>query len=101
MLDGISGLHFHTLCEQGSEDLDTTLQAVERHFGDLLRSPRIRSLNLGGGHWITREDYNRELLVSLLLEIRQRYDLEEIWLEPGEAAVLQWTGNAKPISPES
>jgi carboxynorspermidine decarboxylase len=88
MLDGITGLHFHTLCEQGSEDLETTLRAVDRHFGDLLRSPRIRSLNLGGGHWITKEDYNRELLVSLLLETRERYDLEEIWLEPGEAAVL-------------
>ena len=87
-LDGISGLHFHTLCEQGSEDLATTLDAVRTHFGELLRSRQIRYLNLGGGHWITKPDYNRELLVRLLVETRTRYKLDEIWIEPGEAAVI-------------
>jgi len=87
-LDGITGLHFHTLCEQGGEDLEKTLEAVDRQFGDLLRSPSIRSFNLGGGHWITMPDYDRDLLVRLVAETRERYRLEEVWLEPGEAAVL-------------
>lgn len=86
-LTGISGLHFHTLCEQGAEDLESTLAAVEERFGDLLRSPEIRYLNMGGGHWITKPDYNRELLVSLVRHFQEKYDLE-VWLEPGEAAAI-------------
>ncbi len=83
-LDGLSGLHFHTLCEQGFDDLESTLRAVERDFGDLLKSPQIRYLNMGGGHWITKPDYDRAALVSLIQEIRERYSLE-VYLEPGEA----------------
>ncbi len=83
-LDGLSGLHFHTLCEQGFDDLECTLRAVERDFGDLLESPQIRYLNMGGGHWITKPDYNRAALISLIKEIRERYNLE-VYLEPGEA----------------
>lgn len=88
-LEGLSGLHFHTLCEQGSDDLATTLEAVEEHFGDLLRREQFTSLNLGGGHWITQPDYDRDRLVDLIGRTRARYDLEHLWLEPGEAAVLR------------
>lgn len=87
-LTGLTGLHFHTLCEQGSDDLETTLDAVDLHFGDLLRSEQFSWLNLGGGHWITQADYDRDLLERLIDRTRTRYNLAEIWLEPGEAAVL-------------
>ncbi len=83
-LDGITGLHFHTLCEQGFDDLLSTMRAVERDFSDLLLSPQMRYLNMGGGHWITKPDYDREGLVSLIIEMRERYNLD-IYLEPGEA----------------
>ncbi len=87
-LRGLSGLHFHTLCKQGSEDLETTLAVVDELFGDLLRSAQFTSLNLGGGHGITQPDYNLDLLLRLIETTRDRYQLQEIWLEPGEAAVL-------------
>ena len=61
-LSGISGLHFHTLCEQSAEDLADTLKAVEQYFGSILSRPEISWLNMGGGHWITKPGYNRELL---------------------------------------
>ena len=86
-LTGISGLHFHTLCEQGLEDLKSTVDAVEERFGKLLESPEIRYLNLGGGHWITKPDYDRDGLVTLIRRLRERYSLE-IWLEPGEAVAI-------------
>jgi len=86
-LDGISGLHFHTLCEQNSDDLETTLAAVDRNFGRLLRSPEITYLNMGGGHWITKPFYDRERLVRLVRETRERYGVE-VWLEPGEAVAI-------------
>lgn len=83
-LTGISGLHFHTLCEQGAQELIDTFRAFEKQFGDLLASPRITYLNLGGGHWITKPDYDRAALIALLREIRELYHLE-VYLEPGEA----------------
>ncbi|MCI7699796.1 MAG: carboxynorspermidine decarboxylase [Akkermansia sp.] len=83
-LRGISGLHIHTLCEQGAQDLIDTFRAFEQHFGSLAASPAITYLNLGGGHWITKPDYDREALIALLREIRQRYGTE-LFLEPGEA----------------
>ncbi|BCX50060.1 carboxynorspermidine decarboxylase [Haloferula helveola] len=86
-LTGLSGLHFHTLCEQNSDDLETTLEAVDRRFGGLLRSPQFTYLNMGGGHWITKPDYDRERLIRLVREIRERYGLE-VWLEPGEACAI-------------
>ncbi len=84
LLDGISGLHFHTLCEQGADALDETLSAVEQHFGTLLAQPQLRYLNMGGGHWITKPDYDRELLITLVQRTRERYGID-IFLEPGEA----------------
>ena len=86
-LTGISGLHFHTLCEQGAEDLETTLAAVEEKFGALLARPEITWLNMGGGHWITKPEYNRELLISLIQKIRARYGVQ-VYLEPGEAVAI-------------
>lgn len=86
-LTGISGLHFHTLCEQGAEDLADTLGAVEQYFGSILSRPEVTWLNMGGGHWITKPGYNRELLVELVRGIRKRYGVE-VWLEPGEAAAI-------------
>jgi carboxynorspermidine decarboxylase len=86
-LTGISGLHFHTLCEQNSPDLETTLQAVDEKFGDLLRSKQITYLNMGGGHWITKPFYDRDRLVRLVKLAKEKYDVE-VWLEPGEAVAI-------------
>ncbi len=86
-LEGISEIHFHTLCEDDSVALEQTLAAVERRFGEMLRSDRIRTLNMGGGHHITRPDYNRDHLVRLVQDARERYSLDVI-LEPGEAAAI-------------
>ncbi len=86
-LTGISGLHFHTLCEQGSEDLETTLAAVDEKFGHLLRAPQFKYLNMGGGHWITKPFYDRERLIRVVRETRKKYSVE-VWLEPGEAAAI-------------
>lgn len=86
-LTGLSGLHFHTLCEQDSDDLETTLVAVDRKFGDLLRSGQFTYLNMGGGHWITKPFYDRERLVRLVREASEQYGVE-VWLEPGEAVAI-------------
>ena len=91
-LEGLSTLHFHTLCEQNSDDLLTTINAVDEKFGHLLRQDQFTELNLGGGHWITKPDYDRETLVELLQHVRSKYKLEEVWLEPGEAVAIH-TGN--------
>lgn len=81
----LDGLHFHTLCEQNSDDLETTLRAFEEKFGAYLRG--LKWLNLGGGHHITRADYDREKLISLVKGLREKYGVE-VYLEPGEAVVL-------------
>ena len=86
-LSGLSGLHFHTLCEQDSDDLERTLNAVDEKFGQLLRSPQFTYLNMGGGHWITKSFYDRERLIRLVRETREKYQLE-VWLEPGEAVAI-------------
>ena len=83
-LSGISGLHIHTLCEQGAQELIDTFRAFEKQFGALLASPRIRYINLGGGHWITKPNYDRAALVELVRGIREGYNVE-VFLEPGEA----------------
>ena len=86
-LTGLSGLHFHTLCEQDSPDLQSTLEAVDLKFGHLLRSPQFTYLNMGGGHWITKPFYDRDLLIRLVREAREKYNVE-VWLEPGEAVAI-------------
>ncbi len=85
ILDGVEGLHFHTLCEQNADDLETTLAAVEEKFGAYLAD--MKWLNMGGGHHITRPDYDVERLVKCICRMKERYDLE-IYLEPGEAVAL-------------
>ena len=87
-LTGLSGLHFHTLCEQNSDDLATTLAAVGEKFGSLLELPQFTYLNMGGGHWITQPDYDRQRLIRLIEETRGRYGVE-VWLEPGEAIAIR------------
>lgn len=81
----LDGLHFHTLCEQNADALELTLQAVEDKFGDIL--PRMKWLNMGGGHHITRVDYDVELLEKCICHMADTYDLQ-IYLEPGEAVAL-------------
>lgn len=86
--EGIEGLHFHTLCEKGSDTLERTLEHVERKFGDLL--DQVRWLNMGGGHAITRAGYDVERLIRLVRELRARHpNLEQIVLEPGSAVGWQ------------
>jgi len=84
-LEGISGLHFHTLCEQNSDDLLTTLKAVEEKFAFIL--PKMKWLNFGGGHHITREDYDIGTLIACIKHMQEAYGLT-IYLEPGEAIAL-------------
>ena len=81
----IDGFHFHTLCEQNSDDLEKTLDAVEAKFGDLLYN--LKWLNMGGGHHITRADYDIAKLEECITHMQEKYDLE-IYLEPGEAVAL-------------
>ena len=83
--EGISGLHFHTLCELNSDALERTWQAVEKQFAPLLK--QVQWLNLGGGHHITRDDYDVERLCRLVREIREKYNVQ-VYLEPGEAIAL-------------
>ena len=85
LLPLLDGLHFHTLCEQNSDDLETTLEAFEEQFGKYL--PEMQWLNLGGGHHITRSDYDVERLVRLVKGLREGYNVT-VYLEPGEAVVL-------------
>ena len=85
LADLVDGLHFHTLCEQNSDDLETTLRAVEEKFGKWLF--KMNWLNMGGGHHITREDYDIERLISCINHMKETYGLQ-IYLEPGEAFAL-------------
>ncbi len=82
---GISGLHFHTLCELGADALARTLDAVEARFGALL--PQLEWVNFGGGHHITRPGYDVDQLVSLIRRFSERYGVQ-VYLEPGEAVAL-------------
>jgi carboxynorspermidine decarboxylase len=85
LLDGVSGLHFHTLCQQNSDDLETTLDAVEEKFGKWL--PQMEWINFGGGHHITRDDYDIPRLEACINRMQEKYGLE-VYLEPGEAVAL-------------
>jgi carboxynorspermidine decarboxylase len=81
----VCGLHFHTLCEKNSDSLERTLTAVEKHFGRYY--DRIKWVNFGGGHHITRNDYDIELLCRLITGFKDRYGTD-VYLEPGEAVAL-------------
>ena len=81
--DGIEGLHFHALCESTSHDLEKVLNAVEKQFGHLL--DKVRWINMGGGHLMTREGYDVEHLIGLLQAFKHRHSGLEVILEPGSA----------------
>ena len=85
--EGIEGLHFHTLCESDSYDLEKTLKVVEERFGSFL--PHIKWLNMGGGHLMTRKGYDTDHLIHLLRSFRSRYPNLEIIMEPGSAFAWQ------------
>ena len=85
LLDLLDGLHFHTLCEQDSDDLETTLVSVKKHFGDL--ASRVKWINFGGGHHITRPGYDIERLERCIRMAKDEWKVE-VYLEPGEAWAL-------------
>jgi carboxynorspermidine decarboxylase len=85
MLDGISGLHFHTLCQQGADALEATMAVIEEKFGEHLH--QMEWINMGGGHHITREGYDVDRLIGLIKRIKAAYDVK-VYLEPGEAIAL-------------
>ena len=87
MLDHIDGLHFHALCEQDSFALETVLKAVKEQFGNYLH--RLKWLNLGGGHLITKQGYDTEHLISLLNDLHRTYPHLKLYLEPGEAVAWE------------
>lgn len=84
-LEGLDGLHFHTMCEQNSDTLERTLRVVEEKFGTYLH--RMKWVNFGGGHHITRPDYDVERLIRLCRDFAEKYQVQ-VYLEPGEAVAL-------------
>lgn len=85
LMELLDGLHFHTLCEQDADALEHTLNAVEERFGDVL--PRMKWLNFGGGHHITRPGYDISRLERCIRSAQEKWDLQ-VYLEPGEACAL-------------
>jgi carboxynorspermidine decarboxylase len=86
-LEDIDGLHFHALCEQNVDALQGALKSFEEKFGEFL--PQMKWVNFGGGHHITRADYDVEGLISLLKDFKSRYPHLEVYMEPGEAVGWQ------------
>ena len=84
-LDGVDGLHFHTLCEQNADALAITLEAVDEKFGPWMK--KMKWINFGGGHHITRPDYDKELLIKCITHVQDAYGVR-VYLEPGEAVAL-------------
>lgn len=82
VLDGLEGFHFHAMCEQGAEVLERVLKVVEEKFSPYMK--QMKWINFGGGHHITKPDYNVELLEKLITYVKDKYDVE-VYLEPGEA----------------
>jgi carboxynorspermidine decarboxylase len=86
-LDGIEGLHFHAMCEQNSDTLERVLAHFEEKFAKYMSLPQIKWVNFGGGHHITRADYDVELLIKCIMHIKEKYNVQ-VYLEPGEAVAL-------------
>lgn len=84
-LEGIQGIHFHTMCEQNSDTLERTVKVVDEKFGQYIS--RVKWINMGGGHHITRDDYDIETLIRSILFFKNKYGVE-VYLEPGEAVAL-------------
>ena len=105
-LEGVEGLHFHALCEQNVDALQGALESFEEKFGQYLS--KMKWVNFGGGHHITRDDYDVDGLISLLKDFKSRYPHLEVYLEPGEAVgwqtgylvatVLDIVNNGMPIA---
>lgn len=85
LMEGISGLHWHNLCEQDADCLERTVAAVERNFADII--PKMAYVNFGGGHHITREGYDLDLLITIVNRFQERWGTH-VYLEPGEAVAL-------------
>ncbi len=85
LLDGVSGFHFHTLCQQNADALETTVKEVEKKFGNYFS--KLKWINFGGGHHLTRANYDIPKLVNIIRYFKDKYQLD-IYLEPGEAVVL-------------
>lgn len=84
---GVSGLHFHALCEKGAEELEEVLESFEKRFGPVLND--IEWANFGGGHQITQDGYNVEKLIGIIKKFKKNHpNVKEVYLEPGEAVVL-------------
>lgn len=84
-MEGIDGIHFHTMCEQNSDTLERTVKVVDEKFGKYLK--QVKWVNFGGGHHITRSDYDIEKLIDCILFIKNKYNVD-VYLEPGEAVAL-------------
>lgn len=84
-LEGISGLHFHTMCEQGSDVLERTIPHFEENFGKYLS--KMKWVNFGGGHHVTRDDYDVDKLVDIINYVKNKYNVQ-VYIEPGEACAL-------------
>ncbi len=82
ILEHCDGLHFHALCEQGSDALENVLQNFEEKFGPYI--PKMKWINFGGGHHITRKGYDTQKLIQLIIDFKKKYNVE-VYLEPGEA----------------
>lgn len=85
-ISGIEGLHFHNLCELGADALERTLKVFEEKFGEYLT--QMKWMNFGGGHHITRDDYDLDLLYKILKEFKAKYPHLTVYMEPGEAIAL-------------
>lgn len=85
-LEGVDGLHFHALCEQNADVLARVLESFEKRFGKII--PKMKWVNFGGGHHITRADYDVDLLCKTIIDFRKRYANIPVYLEPGEAVAL-------------
>ena len=85
LMELLDGVHFHTLCEQDSDDLETTLASVKKQFGDLIA--KVKWINFGGGHHITRPDYDLATLEKCITGTQEKYGVQ-VYLEPGEAWAL-------------
>lgn len=84
-IEGLDGLHFHTMCEQNSDVLKRTIEVVDKKFGKYIQN--MKWLNFGGGHHITREDYDIDTLIECIMFIKNKYNID-VYLEPGEAIAL-------------
>lgn len=85
-LNGLEGLHFHNLCELNADSLVRTLAVFEKKFAEFL--PLMKWVNFGGGHHITRLDYDVNLLIKTIKDFKKRYPHLKVYLEPGEAIAL-------------